>query len=248
MNKIPKIKETYFSKAQADSQHDAWLFSELRNNGAALYTLFTVGKICRQNVSFELEKVSLFPPIEPRSSLIFKGFSTLLHLSNIFPSDLIPAIFTSFPEISDVCNFAILHLASVCVGLFLWPLRFDSIIFFNHFYIFLSSMYIYGGFSGPLLNDVLAYTPPSCLAFSNPVACAAAGPGVRCHWVGSRCLSWEPKSLEQMVPSAFCIKPTGILSRSSDSNHLFTSFWMSWLSCQYIFFGKPCSQESIFSI
>ncbi|XP_056903003.1 attractin-like protein 1 isoform X2 [Takifugu flavidus] len=70
------------------------------------------------------------------------------------------------------------------------------------------SMYIYGGFSGPLLNDVLAYTPPSCPAFSNPIACAAAGPGVRCHWVNGRCLAWEPRSSEQVVPAAFCIKPT----------------------------------------
>uniref|UniRef100_A0A674MTV0 Attractin like 1 n=1 Tax=Takifugu rubripes TaxID=31033 RepID=A0A674MTV0_TAKRU len=53
------------------------------------------------------------------------------------------------------------------------------------------SMYIYGGFSGPLLNDVLAYTPPSCPAFSNPIACAAAGPGVRCHWVNGRCLEMK---------------------------------------------------------
>uniref|UniRef100_A0A674PAF1 Attractin like 1 n=1 Tax=Takifugu rubripes TaxID=31033 RepID=A0A674PAF1_TAKRU len=70
------------------------------------------------------------------------------------------------------------------------------------------SMYIYGGFSGPLLNDVLAYTPPSCPAFSNPIACAAAGPGVRCHWVNGRCLAWEPRSSEQVVPAAFCIKST----------------------------------------
>uniref|UniRef100_A0A674N8Z9 Attractin like 1 n=1 Tax=Takifugu rubripes TaxID=31033 RepID=A0A674N8Z9_TAKRU len=78
------------------------------------------------------------------------------------------------------------------------------------------SMYIYGGFSGPLLNDVLAYTPPSCPAFSNPIACAAAGPGVRCHWVNGRCLAWEPRSSEQVVPAAFCIKSTERCFRFSD--------------------------------
>uniref|UniRef100_A0A673B1M1 Attractin like 1 n=1 Tax=Sphaeramia orbicularis TaxID=375764 RepID=A0A673B1M1_9TELE len=54
-----------------------------------------------------------------------------------------------------------------------------------------SSMYIFGGFSGLLLNDVLAYTPPSCQAFSDPALCAAAGPGLRCHWVQSGCVPWE---------------------------------------------------------
>lgn len=212
------------------SQNDVWLFPELRNNGAALYTLFTVGKICRQNVSFELEKVSLFPPSNRTPALFLKVFL----LSNIFPSDLISAIFTFVPEISDVCNFAMFGLSGfMCVGVSV-----TIELCFNRLYLLSldmvrSSMYIYGGFSGPLLNDVLAYTPPSCLAFSNPIACAAAGPGVRCHWVSSRCLSWEPKSPEQIVPAAFCVKPTGMLSMSSDSSHLCTSFQIFWLSCQH---------------
>ncbi|KAI3362821.1 hypothetical protein L3Q82_001870 [Scortum barcoo] len=66
------------------------------------------------------------------------------------------------------------------------------------------SMYIFGGFSGLLLNDVLAYTPPSCLAISSPALCAAAGPGIRCHWVQSRCVPWEPKPPEQIFPAPFC--------------------------------------------
>uniref|UniRef100_A0A3B5BCR4 Attractin-like protein 1 n=1 Tax=Stegastes partitus TaxID=144197 RepID=A0A3B5BCR4_9TELE len=56
------------------------------------------------------------------------------------------------------------------------------------------SMYIFGGFSGLLLNDVLAYTPPSCRAFSSPTLCAAAGPGLRCHWVRTGCVPWEPRA------------------------------------------------------
>lgn len=71
-------------------------------------------------------------------------------------------------------------------------------------FVFLSSMYIFGGFSGVLLNDVLAYTPPSCQAFSSPAGCAAAGPGVRCHWVKSRCLPWEPKQPLLNIPAPFC--------------------------------------------
>ncbi|KAG7256962.1 hypothetical protein CRUP_037531, partial [Coryphaenoides rupestris] len=70
------------------------------------------------------------------------------------------------------------------------------------------SMYLFGGFSGLLLNDVLAYTPPSCLAFAGPDACAAAGPGVRCHWIKGQCFPWEPRLAADMVPPAFCpIRP-----------------------------------------
>uniref|UniRef100_A0A8D2ZZ61 Attractin-like 1a n=1 Tax=Scophthalmus maximus TaxID=52904 RepID=A0A8D2ZZ61_SCOMX len=55
------------------------------------------------------------------------------------------------------------------------------------------SMFIFGGFSGVLLSDVLVYTPPSCRAFSHRAACAAAGPGLRCHWVRAGCFPWEPE-------------------------------------------------------
>ncbi|XP_027862351.1 attractin-like protein 1 isoform X2 [Xiphophorus couchianus] len=66
------------------------------------------------------------------------------------------------------------------------------------------SMYVFGGFSGLLLNDVLAYNPPSCQAFSSPTLCLAAGPGVRCLWVKSRCLPWESKQHDHIVPASFC--------------------------------------------
>ncbi|TNN34654.1 Attractin-like protein 1 [Liparis tanakae] len=66
------------------------------------------------------------------------------------------------------------------------------------------SMFVFGGFSGLLLNDVLAYTPPSCRAFSNPALCAAAGPGLRCQWVESGCVPWEAKAPDLGVPAAFC--------------------------------------------
>ncbi|CAB1432940.1 unnamed protein product [Pleuronectes platessa] len=66
------------------------------------------------------------------------------------------------------------------------------------------SMLIFGGFSGVLLNDVLTYTPPSCRAFSNPALCAAAGPGLRCHWVKTRCSPWEPKPPDQILPAVIC--------------------------------------------
>lgn len=70
-------------------------------------------------------------------------------------------------------------------------------------------MYVFGGFSGLLLNDVLSYTPPSCRAYSSPSACLAAGPGVRCLWVESRCLPWESKQHDPIVPAPFCPAPPG---------------------------------------
>uniref|UniRef100_A0AAQ5YPZ8 Attractin-like 1b n=1 Tax=Amphiprion ocellaris TaxID=80972 RepID=A0AAQ5YPZ8_AMPOC len=54
------------------------------------------------------------------------------------------------------------------------------------------SMYVFGGFSSVLLNDVLVYRPPSCQAFLAEEGCVKAGPGVRCIWSRGRCLPWEP--------------------------------------------------------
>uniref|UniRef100_A0A673ZH29 Attractin like 1 n=1 Tax=Salmo trutta TaxID=8032 RepID=A0A673ZH29_SALTR len=53
------------------------------------------------------------------------------------------------------------------------------------------SMYVFGGFSGVLLNDVLVYTPPSCKAFSEEQRCANAGPGIRCVWLRDHCVPWD---------------------------------------------------------
>ncbi|KAF7649783.1 hypothetical protein LDENG_00135880 [Lucifuga dentata] len=70
------------------------------------------------------------------------------------------------------------------------------------------SMYIFGGFSGLLLNDVLTYTPPSCRAFSGPALCGGAGPGLRCRWLKSGCVSWEPQTPEPELPAPFCPQKT----------------------------------------
>lgn len=67
------------------------------------------------------------------------------------------------------------------------------------------SMYIFGGFSGVLLNDVLSYTPPSCPAFSDSALCAGAGPGVRCHWLQDSCVAWQPQSRDLNSPASFCL-------------------------------------------
>lgn len=66
-------------------------------------------------------------------------------------------------------------------------------------------MYVFGGFSGVLLNDVLVYRPPSCQAFLAEEACVKAGPGVRCIWTRGRCLPWEPSMANgSLIPAPFC--------------------------------------------
>lgn len=52
-------------------------------------------------------------------------------------------------------------------------------------------MYIFGGFSSVLLNDILVYKPPNCKAFRNEELCKNAGPGIKCIWNKNYCESWE---------------------------------------------------------
>ncbi|KAM9426169.1 attractin-like protein 1 isoform 2-T2 [Pholidichthys leucotaenia] len=67
------------------------------------------------------------------------------------------------------------------------------------------SMYVFGGFSSVLLNDVLVYRPPSCQAFLAEEACVKAGPGVRCIWSRGRCVPWEPSMANGSLTRApFC--------------------------------------------
>lgn len=67
------------------------------------------------------------------------------------------------------------------------------------------SMYVFGGFSSVLLNDVLVYRPPSCQAFLEEEGCLKAGPGVRCVWSRGRCVPWEPSMANGSVtPYTFC--------------------------------------------
>uniref|UniRef100_A0A674EZD3 Attractin-like protein 1 n=1 Tax=Salmo trutta TaxID=8032 RepID=A0A674EZD3_SALTR len=66
------------------------------------------------------------------------------------------------------------------------------------------SMYVFGGFSGVLLNDVLVYTPPSCQAFGEEQRCANAGPGIRCVWFRDHCVPWDTGHANGSVPAPFC--------------------------------------------
>ncbi|XP_035610411.2 attractin-like protein 1 isoform X1 [Oncorhynchus keta] len=66
------------------------------------------------------------------------------------------------------------------------------------------SMYVFGGFSGVLLNDVLVYTPLSCQAFSEEQRCANASPGIRCVWLRDHCVPWDTSHANGSVPAPFC--------------------------------------------
>uniref|UniRef100_M3ZEU0 Attractin like 1 n=1 Tax=Xiphophorus maculatus TaxID=8083 RepID=M3ZEU0_XIPMA len=103
------------------------------------------------------------------------------------------------------------------------------------------SMYVFGGFSGLLLNDVLAYNPPSCQAFSSPTLCSAAGPGVRCLWVKSRCLPWESKQHDHIVLASFCpARPDEQCIRFSDCASCTANTW----GCQWCEDRKCISASS----
>ena len=65
-------------------------------------------------------------------------------------------------------------------------------------------MFVFGGFSGVLLNDVLAYTPPSCHAFYDSHRCASAGPGLRCVWARGRCGPWDSRLANGTPPAQLC--------------------------------------------
>ncbi|XP_024889082.1 attractin-like protein 1 isoform X1 [Temnothorax curvispinosus] len=56
--------------------------------------------------------------------------------------------------------------------------------------VFEKSMYIYGGFDGEMLSDMLRYTPGNCEYFTNQNQCLNARIGVKCVWHkrDSRCL------------------------------------------------------------
>ncbi|XP_053720567.1 attractin-like protein 1 isoform X1 [Synchiropus splendidus] len=68
------------------------------------------------------------------------------------------------------------------------------------------SMYVFGGFSSMLLNDVLVYRPAMCPAFSSQERCVTAGPGIRCIWNRGRCLPWHPiRTNGSFTPAPFCL-------------------------------------------
>lgn len=69
-------------------------------------------------------------------------------------------------------------------------------------------MYIFGGFSSVLLNDILVYKPPNCKAFRDEELCKNAGPGIKCIWNKNYCESWESGNTNNII-RAKCPPKTG---------------------------------------
>ncbi|XP_055371628.1 attractin-like protein 1 [Condylostylus longicornis] len=61
-------------------------------------------------------------------------------------------------------------------------LRADMARFGHSAVIFENSLYIYGGFDGQLLSDMLKYTPGNCSYFEKEERCLNGRPGVKCVW------------------------------------------------------------------
>ncbi|XP_069690268.1 attractin-like protein 1 isoform X2 [Periplaneta americana] len=61
-------------------------------------------------------------------------------------------------------------------------LRSDLARFGHSANIFENSLYIYGGFDGQMLSDMLRYTPGNCGSFTDQSTCLNTRPGVKCVW------------------------------------------------------------------
>ncbi|GAB1604315.1 attractin-like protein 1 isoform X2 [Argonauta hians] len=50
-------------------------------------------------------------------------------------------------------------------------------------------MYIFNGFNGRMLRDIIKYTTGNCSAFTNATVCKQSKPGVPCSWSGQSCVA-----------------------------------------------------------
>ncbi|XP_043911831.1 attractin-like protein 1 [Protopterus annectens] len=71
------------------------------------------------------------------------------------------------------------------------------------------SMFVFGGFSSVLLNDILVYKPPSCEAFRDQEQCLSAGPGIRCLWNKDHCMPWSQSYRDSNFIRAKCPQKIG---------------------------------------
>lgn len=67
---------------------------------------------------------------------------------------------------------------------------------------FENSLYIYGGFDGQMLNDMLKYTPGNCSSLNTQSLCLNTLPGVKCVWDrknGGKCIPVSELSISQIL-------------------------------------------------
>ncbi|XP_071089503.1 attractin-like protein 1 [Haliotis cracherodii] len=56
------------------------------------------------------------------------------------------------------------------------------------------SVYMFGGFSGVMRNDLIKFEPGVCDAFTDNISCNSVMSGVRCSWEGGVCVQKSPTS------------------------------------------------------
>ncbi|XP_014253614.1 attractin [Cimex lectularius] len=71
--------------------------------------------------------------------------------------------------------------------------------------VFSDSLYIYGGFDGQMLNDILKYTGGNCKSLTTMIACLNTRPGIKCIWdrKEAKCFSVLDISKEVLVNPNF---------------------------------------------
>ncbi|KAG2462460.1 ATRN1 protein, partial [Polypterus senegalus] len=86
------------------------------------------------------------------------------------------------------------------------------------------SMYVFGGFSSVLLNDILVYNPPNCEAFRNEGSCLSAGPAHLCgegwNHVGDACLRINSSRESYDNAKLYCYNLSGNLASLTSSKEV----------------------------
>ncbi|KAK7866706.1 hypothetical protein R5R35_003244 [Gryllus longicercus] len=94
-------------------------------------------------------------------------------------------------------------------------LRADLARFGHSAVTFEDSLYIFGGFDGQMLSDMLKYTPGKCQSLSSDVECVRFRPGIKCAWEmdNERCVPLPSTygdlvkcSSDPRISSEICIK------------------------------------------
>lgn len=100
------------------------------------------------------------------------------------------------------------------------------------------SLYLYGGFDGQMLSDLLKYTPGSCDFLTSPNLCLSTRPGLKCVWnqTISRCIPVHE------VPKSVVFESDGELSKCPEASRL--SITQSIVKCEKFEDCMSCVQTT----
>ncbi|GLV41896.1 distracted [Carabus blaptoides fortunei] len=90
--------------------------------------------------------------------------------------------------------------------------------------MFEDSLYIYGGFDGQMLSDMLKYTPGNCKHLTTLISCLNTLPGLKCVWnhKNSKCITVMELSESQYWASADELE--GVISKCPEENRSSIAF------------------------